>query len=365
MDEEKNIEKTVFHNIKAIKATPYVEIPWLVQNFILKAGIHMLVGSPASTKSLLTLLIALEGVTKQIVLGKFKVNEKLRVLILDKENSLIRFVVRFKLLENGHEIGFDIENDYFVYSDFDGFILDGEKGNKELLFERIKQDNINLVVFDSLVRFFKADENNSKESDKIKQIFNEIIQLGCSVWFLHHLNKSGNYRGSSDIQAFCDIVYVIERDKNIFTLTNNVEKGGKVRDKENINSLSYEIESEEINEKTTLLRLKYITAKVSDKIEIKTPMNTNKNNKRTKYDKLIVTEIVKITKKYITENNLDVLYTKDLINYLTTLYNDADVVKDNLYYSDGALQMMIKENFLLPSEKTEGGKSDGKYKVVK
>lgn len=64
-----------------------------------------------------------------------------------------------------------------------------------------------IITFDSLLRYIDGDENDSKT---IKAFWNKckhLCDLGATVIVLHHENKAGSYRGSSDIKAGPSIMW--------------------------------------------------------------------------------------------------------------------------------------------------------------
>lgn len=81
-------------------------------------------------------------------------------------------------------------------------------------------DGNSLLVFDSLIRFHNGDENSSSDMSKVFSCIRELTIKGDSVLVIHHSGKSedSEYRGSSEIKAGIDILYIIEKRDDLFTL---------------------------------------------------------------------------------------------------------------------------------------------------
>jgi RecA-family ATPase len=58
-----------------------------------------------------------------------------------------------------------------------------------------------LMVIDTLTRFHSLDENNASDAKKIMSSLESIAsKTGCSILFLHHVNKSSAMGGTTDMQ---------------------------------------------------------------------------------------------------------------------------------------------------------------------
>ena len=91
------------------------------------------------------------------------------------------------------------------------------------LIMRCKMLNIDLVMFDSLVRIHNQDENSSTEMKKVFEYLTAFTKEGISVLFTHHHRKSSQFkglsqnnpgevmRGSSDISAMVDSHIMVDK----------------------------------------------------------------------------------------------------------------------------------------------------------
>lgn len=89
-----------------------------------------------------------------------------------------------------------------------------------------------LLIFDSLIRFHAAgDENSSAEMAPIMGSLRNIAEAGAAILVLHHLGKAtdNGYRGSSELLAGCDIsLSLIEKDGSIQLRTHKNRLGPPV-----------------------------------------------------------------------------------------------------------------------------------------
>jgi len=80
-----------------------------------------------------------------------------------------------------------------------------------------------LVIVDSLVSFFEGDEDENSAVD-MRTLFNRcraLTKLGATVIIIHHTNRNGETRGSSDFKPASD---------QAFLVTNHDRDGGRLLD---------------------------------------------------------------------------------------------------------------------------------------
>ncbi len=80
-----------------------------------------------------------------------------------------------------------------------------------------------LVIFDSLIRFHKFNENDNSEMARVMDGFVELARIGATVLVLHHAAKEKrgerkNFRGAMEIEAAPDIAYRADRKERVVTL---------------------------------------------------------------------------------------------------------------------------------------------------
>lgn len=217
-NEEKNFyKKPKVMSVKEIFSIDFGEQEWLVKDLIPIESPVLISGHPGHYKSWIAQDIARCVALGHDFLGKFEVKQG-SVLIVDKENHLRIIKKRLKKLQVTEEAP-------IFFFQLDGFQIDNIKDFDSLL-ETIKEKDIKLVIFDSLVRMHSGDENDARQISKVLEKLKSIINLGANVITIHHLRKengfqksSGNsIRGSSDILAFTDVAFGIKKGKEKGTI---------------------------------------------------------------------------------------------------------------------------------------------------
>lgn len=213
-NEEKEENRFKVMTIDAILATNYGEQEWLVERLIPLETISVISGHPGSFKTWFTMQLAKSMSTGALFLDKFA-TEQGAVLFIDEENTNRLVKKRF------HKLGLQNNSNLPIfYLSQIGFRIDREKDLERLL-SVIKENNIKLVIFDSLIRIHRGDENVSKDMAKVLSGFQKIVAEGVNVIFTHHHRKeqkgsSGTgqkLRGSSDILAGVDAHLAIQHDE--------------------------------------------------------------------------------------------------------------------------------------------------------
>ena len=71
-----------------------------------------------------------------------------------------------------------------------------------------------LIVFDSLVRFHRGEENSAEQMAMVTNLFRNLVAVGATVLVIaHRSDKPGasDYRGSSELLAGCDVAWRVGR----------------------------------------------------------------------------------------------------------------------------------------------------------
>ncbi len=193
------------------------EINFWIEPFVIKGGITMIAGAPGSMKSLLGLFLSLAAISNKSV-NNIRIFGKPKILYYDLENPPETVVKRLHSLMRGMGISSEeIENRLYISNSFSIPMI-----RKEI--ERAQKYDI--IVLDSYRRFFRGEESRSKFVNKF---YNDFLlpmkKLGKSIVIIHHLNKAGTtntediiestaVRGSSDIVAQLDLLYLLQKYKN-------------------------------------------------------------------------------------------------------------------------------------------------------
>jgi RecA-family ATPase len=136
---------------------------------------------------------------------------KSNVLFIDEETTFEDFSIRLKAIMTAHNADMSIPFFYVCNPGFD-FYRD-IKNSLAVLESLIKDVNPDLVIIDSLMDVLPgADENSTKDMTPFFKSLKSIInKTGTSIIVIHHVNKKGNYRGSSSIRGHVDLLLKVEK----------------------------------------------------------------------------------------------------------------------------------------------------------
>jgi hypothetical protein len=191
---------------------------WLVEGILPRASVSLLAGEPGSYKTWLALAL-LRGVTSG---GEFLGRKcaQASVLYLDRENPLA--VMRERLAVLGIDslaappagAGVSAAAGSRIWG---GWLGDAPPGIGDVRLLEVARERRPLIVFDSLIRFHAAaDENSATAMAAVMADLRALANAGATVVALHHKPKSegSHYRGSSDIAGGVDTAWAVSRDRN-------------------------------------------------------------------------------------------------------------------------------------------------------
>jgi hypothetical protein len=191
---------------------------WLVEGILPRASVTLLAGEPGSYKTWLALAL-LRGVAAGAeFLGRKCAQAS--VLYLDRENPLA--VMRERLAVLGIDslagppagAGVSAAAGSRIWG---GWLGDAPPGIGDVRLLEIARERRPLIVFDSLIRFHAAaDENSASEMAMVMADLRALANAGATVVALHHKPKSegSHYRGSSDIAGGVDTAWSVSRDRD-------------------------------------------------------------------------------------------------------------------------------------------------------
>jgi archaellum biogenesis ATPase FlaH len=174
---------------------------WVVDNLIPASAVTMLSGESGSGKSTLTLALADAVSNGQPFLGYN--TKQTPVLILDRENGLPVYherLERFQIKES---------TDLLVWGTW---VIPAPPGPEARTLKEFVKAEHPLIIFDSFIGFHPGNEQDASETRRYMDHFRELAGLGASIILIHHTGKSLStkvYRGSSDIKASVDVLYVL------------------------------------------------------------------------------------------------------------------------------------------------------------
>jgi len=210
----------------------------IIENVLMDSGLTIFGGQPGSYKSYLAYDCLLACVTGGEFLGKKA--EKCNCLIIDKEMRFPTIKRRMSMLSQGREMVDDELERLHIISD-DGLTITHKMGFETMkdaesiqyIKTVIKQFDIRVILFDSLVRFTGGNENDTQDMKLVFEACTEFMnELNVSVIILHHLRKESNtnknitmdaLRGSSDLSGAPDYIFLTSkgRKSNRFTQVKN------------------------------------------------------------------------------------------------------------------------------------------------
>jgi len=176
---------------------------WLIKDFIPLASFVLLVGKPGTYKSWLALDLA-RAVARGEDFAQLKGSAAREVLYIDRENGS-------NLISHRREVlGISDTPKLRYWGRWVSLPFPGI-GSKELL--EYAEEAQPLIVFDSLVRFHKGNENDNTEMARVMDGFVALARKGATVVVLHHAGKESekNFRGASEIEAAPDIACRVDR----------------------------------------------------------------------------------------------------------------------------------------------------------
>ena len=183
-----------------------VPVEYLVEDFIPRESLVLVVGTRGSFKSWLQLDLAIR--VSQGAAFAQKRTARTRVLVLDRENPEAVVNRRKKYLQAGNPEGLHYWGQWHQEkpaSIWDRRLLDFCAKHRPL------------VIFDSLVRFLRGAENSAEDMARVTAAFRELVNAGGTVLVIAHRSdkpKSPEYRGSSELLAGCDIAWRMERQED-------------------------------------------------------------------------------------------------------------------------------------------------------
>ena len=190
---------------------PVFEEKYLVEGLIENNSLNLLVAPSYTGKTYVAL-----GLCKSVCDGESFLNKTVdngAVLFIDKEMKPKYFAKRLR------KLGF-INSDKFLYENNPSIEFDDYSSRKQFLNwirSLIKDENLKLIVIDSLNAFSDGYDENSNSS--MREVMSFLVEVSsiCTVMLIHHVGKGNNnskltrddIRGASCIVDKSDNVFLI------------------------------------------------------------------------------------------------------------------------------------------------------------
>ena len=209
------------------------QIDWLIEPLIPPGAAGLIAGDGGVGKTWLTLDLALATAMGKKWAGHFQCRQG-AVLVVDEENSELLLRARLEKLITARAIS-DTGPIPLYFRVGTGINLSPEKNGNfsasfiELMAE-VKRLGVILIVFDSLTRVHRANENQSNEMAGVFAHVRYLMdQTGAACIFNHHMRKAGGgktksgerIRGSTDIRNFADFTLLVDKSDNGIKITHD------------------------------------------------------------------------------------------------------------------------------------------------
>lgn len=184
----------------------YEPVAWLVQDLIPLQALVLIVGKPGSYKSWLALDLA-RAVARGEAFAQMPTGPARHVLYVDFENAknvIAKRKDRLKIADTPRLL---------YWGRWCSLPFPKQIETSKELVEFIAETQP-LIIFDSLVRFHRVDENDNTQMARVMNNFLELARKGATVVLLHHAgkDKEKTFRGASEIEAAVDVACRIDRE---------------------------------------------------------------------------------------------------------------------------------------------------------
>jgi predicted ATP-dependent serine protease len=187
-------------SVTELIARPSKPVPWVCDGVAARGCLTILAGRPGEVKSWLALGLA-QGVAENRTVAGIPCAFG-SALYLDAEYGEAEMARRTRLL--GARSGLDF---YFPDGPFDF------EENVVYLATVVGMQNPSLVVVDGFRSTWDGDENDSRA---VTQALTRLVEIAkdydVAIVLLHHMSKTGGYRGTGAIAAVPQVVIEIEAD---------------------------------------------------------------------------------------------------------------------------------------------------------
>jgi len=206
-------------NAAELLSKPEPKIEWLIENIWLDKSRGLIAGNPGVGKTWIALDMLISVATGTLCLNRYPV-KKGAVLLVEEEASSLNLQRRLHAMARARQLkDSDLTNLFLLTRQFTRIPNDATE-----LFHLISENNIQLVVFDSLRTVHSADENSSSEMKEVLDSFGRLNTITeASIVLIHHLAKASDVsnkplferlRGSSHLWAWRDCILGIEGEED-------------------------------------------------------------------------------------------------------------------------------------------------------
>lgn len=201
------------------RADEFGQVEYLIQNGFALKRLHVISAPPGGAKSWVAMSLAQSLVTGHPWLERFPVPQG-SCLWIDQEMGHQLMIQRLT------KLGFD-KGAPFFYMGYQGLRLD-DPADVVWLARYVADNEIKMVVLDSLRRMHRLDENSNSEMGRLLGPMQAIGEAGAAVVLIHHDRKKGadsdvaheSAAGAGDLIAQMDMAFGVSRlGGNAYRLT--------------------------------------------------------------------------------------------------------------------------------------------------
>ena len=219
MEEEKG-PRLKLESIATLLSKPEPKLEWLIENIWVDKARGLIAGNPGVGKTWLALDMLISVTSGQPCLGKYPVRQA-ATLLVEEEASELNLSRRAHAMARARGLkDSDLTKMFHLTRQF----VKIQTTDITEIFHFICDNDIKLVVFDSLRRFHSADENSSTQMQAVLDAFGRLNAMtDASIVLIHHLAKADpksnkplfeRLRGSSDLWAWRDCIIGVEGEED-------------------------------------------------------------------------------------------------------------------------------------------------------
>ena len=211
------IPKNLRKYLKTINTLPTkkVKIPFVIVPIIFE-GDFVIIYAPSDTgKTWLALAIGIALATGKDVFGQWKVRRPQKTMYIAGEMSEASITNRLVDINRVYERTED--NGNFVFEPVRDVDISSKAGQKEIEDLLEKHPGTKVVILDNLVTLSKG-ATYEANWDKIVK-WKQTMLKDVTVIMIHHTNKEGKYRGSSDLKNKSDFMIELQNHEQFLEYT--------------------------------------------------------------------------------------------------------------------------------------------------
>jgi hypothetical protein len=207
---------------------------YLIDGVLTERDIVAIVAPPEMGKSLISLHLAISVASGKPLFGRYEVPIRQRVLYVNAENPDEMFLDRIRDIANGMGVTADDLDGWLFVTKESKLDLGSNTPDSVIIEQMIFDNDIKLIVLDSLVSFLKGDANSAQD---VRTWFDVVARewrrtYKCASVLLHHTNKPdpkfhkklrkkndqeimNSARNSGDIPASVDRFIAVEKESEV------------------------------------------------------------------------------------------------------------------------------------------------------